>query len=107
MVAHEEPAVVDALLERPLERFTPHTLTDPQRLRAELSDVRERGFALANQEQALGAFSVAAPVFGPDREPVAAVAVTMHSARAETKRLAPTVRTVGMSITRSLAMVHP
>lgn len=45
-----------------LERFTPHTITDPHQLAQELAEVRERGFAIAQEELELGLNVVAAPI---------------------------------------------
>jgi DNA-binding IclR family transcriptional regulator len=50
------------LLAEPLTRFTPYTITDPVRLRAELAAVRELGYSTAAQELELGLVAVAAPV---------------------------------------------
>lgn len=102
IAAYEREQVVDGLLSHPVARYTRYTLTDPVKLRRELARIRERGYALSNEEHALGTFSVAAPVIGQRRLPIAAVAVTAHSSRAELKKLTPTVRTVTMSVGRAL-----
>ena len=69
-------AELDAHLEGPLEALTPHTLTDPDALRAELARVREQGYAVSEQQLALGLRSVAVPLRERDRV-VAAVNVSM------------------------------
>ncbi|HKE81340.1 MAG TPA: IclR family transcriptional regulator C-terminal domain-containing protein [Solirubrobacteraceae bacterium] len=45
-----------------LERQTDRTITDPRRLRAAVDEVRERGWALVDQELELGLRSMAAPL---------------------------------------------
>jgi IclR family pca regulon transcriptional regulator len=45
-----------------LERQTDRTITDPARLRAAVDEVRERGWALVDQELELGLRSIAAPL---------------------------------------------
>jgi IclR family pca regulon transcriptional regulator len=45
-----------------LERQTDRTITDPGRLRAAVDEVRERGWALVDQELELGLRSMAAPL---------------------------------------------
>lgn len=60
----------------PLEALTPHTLTDPQLLRVELDRVREQGYAVSDQQLALGLRSVAVPLRHRG-EVVAAVNVSM------------------------------
>jgi DNA-binding IclR family transcriptional regulator len=49
-------------LARPLERLTPHTITDPRKLYARIDQVRERGFAVTSRDVRLFSASVAAPV---------------------------------------------
>ena len=46
----------------PLTALTPHTITDPERLAAELARVRRRGWAEAINEREIGVASIAAPV---------------------------------------------
>ena len=47
----------------PLESFTPKTITDTARLRANLRLSRNRGYALSQEEVYEGARGVAAPIF--------------------------------------------
>lgn len=58
-----------------LEAQTEHTITDPERLRAELAWVRERGYALNINETEPGVASVAAPIRAADARVVAAISV--------------------------------
>jgi IclR family transcriptional regulator, acetate operon repressor len=59
-------AAVDAVLARTgLPAATAATITDPDRLRAELAAVREHGHARDEGEQELGVRCVAVPVVGP------------------------------------------
>ncbi|TQK17814.1 IclR family transcriptional regulator [Microbacterium sp. SLBN-154] len=63
LLAFEESWVRDAVLAQPLESRTSQTHVDPDALRAELTRIRERGFALALNEARLGASSIAVPIF--------------------------------------------
>jgi DNA-binding IclR family transcriptional regulator len=47
---------------QPLEKVTPWTITDPDEIRADLARVREDGYALSDQEVAVGMYGVAAPI---------------------------------------------
>ncbi|WP_439597099.1 IclR family transcriptional regulator [Falsiroseomonas sp.] len=47
----------------PLEKLTPHSLTDPAKLQARLEAVRARGWETAPQEALLGINVLAAPIF--------------------------------------------
>lgn len=81
LLAHAAPAVVDAALAAPLERFTPATITDPAVLRAELDRVRAQGWAAADEEWESGTNAVAVPVHGSEGRVVAAMSVTAPSFR--------------------------
>lgn len=56
-------AHLDDVLSREIARLTPTTVTDPDVLRAQLDEVRARGYALSFAERTPGIRSVAAPVF--------------------------------------------
>ncbi len=58
-----------------LSPCTKHTLTLPGILAENLRTVRHTGIAYALEERTLGASSVAAPVFGPDRTLLASLSV--------------------------------
>jgi DNA-binding IclR family transcriptional regulator len=62
LLAHMQAVGVEALLASPLERFTPHTITDPARLRERLARVRADGYAWVREEFDVGINSAAAPV---------------------------------------------
>jgi DNA-binding IclR family transcriptional regulator len=65
----------------PLDRVTPHTITDRERLAAELDEVRREGLARTHEELEVGLDAVAAPVFGPSGDVVAALDVSGPSHR--------------------------
>jgi DNA-binding IclR family transcriptional regulator len=57
------------------QKFTPYTVTDPQKIRQLLLEVRSRGFAITSQQTVVGAMAVAAPVFNHQQEAFASIAV--------------------------------
>ncbi|WP_248518112.1 IclR family transcriptional regulator [Salinarchaeum laminariae] len=59
-----------------LPRATENTITDPGRLREELSTIRERGFAVEDEERRDGIRSVDVPILTPEGEIIAAIGVT-------------------------------
>lgn len=82
LLAFSEAGFVDALLNSTkLTKHTEHTITDSDRLRKELYDIRERGYAIDYEEHEVGVRCVAAPVFGPQDELVAALSVSAPSVR--------------------------
>ena len=69
------------LLELPLDRVTPHTVTDRAELESQLDDIRRSGIARTHEELEVGLDALAAPVFGSDGEVVAALDVSGPSHR--------------------------
>ena len=57
------------------EALTPHTLTSPDRLLAELRVIRERGYAVDEQEHEIGVRCIAAPIRNHRGEVLAAISV--------------------------------
>jgi len=70
--ARRVPAVASL---QPLAPLTPSTIVDPGLLEGELARTRERGFALEDEEQAIGLRGIGVPVLNPQGEPVAALGV--------------------------------
>ena len=64
-----------------LARLTGHTITSRSALRADLDDVRERGWALNDEEREIGVRTIAAPVLNDRGNATAAIAVQGPSIR--------------------------
>lgn len=69
--------VEDVLRRSDLRPLTPHTITEPEELRAELARIHQRGYALNDQELSLGLRGIAAPVLGARGTAIAAVNVSL------------------------------
>lgn len=69
------------------ERRGPNTITDKAKLLDELQHVRERGFAINNEELANGLRSVAAPVRSRRGQVVAAINIAVHTAMTTTDEM--------------------
>lgn len=70
-----EDELASFLAEKPLERLTDTTVTDPDALREELDRVRDRGYAVNNQEHMDGLRAVAVPVYDPDDDLLGSLSV--------------------------------
>ncbi|MFC4010611.1 IclR family transcriptional regulator [Nonomuraea purpurea] len=82
LLAGLPPAELDAYLERAsLRRLTSHTVVLPAALRAELDQVRGRGWAMVDQELEEGLRSIAVPIRDRSGRAVAAVNVSTHASR--------------------------
>lgn len=64
ILAFSPPEVVDAVLAQPLKATTPKTVVVAEEIRATLDVIRQNGYHVAREDFMLGAFSVAAPIFG-------------------------------------------
>ncbi len=73
--------VRERLLSLPLDALTPHTITIREELEAQLEEVRRAAVAHTHEELEVGLDAVAAPVFGPEGEVVAALDVSGPSHR--------------------------
>ncbi len=62
------------------EPLTARTVSDRERLRAVVDDVRRLGYAMVDQELEDGLRSVAVPIHAPDGSVAAALAVPVHAA---------------------------
>lgn len=92
-----------------LTGYTTATLTDPDRLEAELRQVRERGHAVAVDELDVGLTAVAAPVRNAHGEICASLSVSGPSHRfgeARIEQLAPLVRQAAEDVSVRLGW-HP
>jgi IclR family transcriptional regulator, pca regulon regulatory protein len=88
LLAALQPAQSDAWLAgRHFEPRTAHTITDPQRLRAELARVRSQGYALVDQELEIGLRTISVPLLSADGAVLAAINVSAHAARRSAEQL--------------------
>jgi acetyl-CoA synthetase len=72
------PATVERYVRSPgLRRFTAHTITDPEVLRAELEDIRARGWAVDREEFDEDFCCIAAAVRAPSGRPFAVIGISM------------------------------
>lgn len=85
-----------------LPQHTPETITDPERLRAELRDIRRTGLATVREETSVGADSAAVPIFGPNRQVLASLSVVVTSGSVNLHAVYPALVAAGRGISRRL-----
>ncbi|MBM7805193.1 DNA-binding IclR family transcriptional regulator [Geodermatophilus bullaregiensis] len=81
LLAYAAVPVRKEVLSDPLERFTEATVTDPDVLERQLSEIAVRGWGATVEELEIGLNAVAAPVRDPDGQVIAAVSVSGPSFR--------------------------
>jgi IclR family pca regulon transcriptional regulator len=112
LLAGLPPERFEEFLERvELASLTSNTITDKERLRAEVDRVRKQGFAIVDQEREQGLRSAAAPIGDATGQVVAAVNVSVLAGRTPLKvvrkELVPAVMETAAAITQDLASDTP
>jgi DNA-binding IclR family transcriptional regulator len=87
ILAYTSEEKVRQILQRGMPIYTGTTPPSPEAFFNDLRNVRERGFALSEAEYEEGINAVAAPIFGPDGQPVASVAIAGPSYRLSHERM--------------------
>jgi DNA-binding IclR family transcriptional regulator len=93
---------VENVLAEGLSPHTPYTVTDPERLRACLAEVRRTGYAVTSEEMTLGSCSVAAPVRDAGDEVVAALSLVTRRQGADMRRLVPAVLAAARALSQDV-----
>jgi DNA-binding IclR family transcriptional regulator len=104
LLAGLSSAELDNRLPR-LPAYTSATVTSKARLRKELAEVREQGYAVAVDELEVGLTAIAAPIFNAHGDVIASLSVSgptfrLHEARV--KELVPVVQDAAEEISRRL-----
>lgn len=102
LLAHADPADVETALARPLRRFTPHTVCDPDAVRALLAQARSGGFVISDRQIEAVSLSVAAPVRQGGGPVVAALSIVVPAAGTNPHTWVPAVRAAARGISRAL-----
>ena len=102
LLAHAPDAVQRQVLDGPLQRFTDYTITDPERLRRMLSQIRRDGVAVSDRQVTDDAVSVAAPIVDGAGEVIAALSIVSKADGTEAARLVPAVRAAALGTSRAL-----
>ncbi|MGH3168265.1 MAG: IclR family transcriptional regulator [Trebonia sp.] len=104
-----DPEGEEEQLRAGLPGYTAATITDPERLRASLAEVRAQGYAVSSEERAEGAAAASAPVFGPgdtqSGQLIAALGIAGPTQRldaASLDRWRPAVLRAGRELSRAL-----
>lgn len=76
LLAYLPESLRKRLLEKPLEKYTPFTITDPELLERNLAEIRHEGCAYSVSEREVGAYSIVAPVRDALGQVVASLAIS-------------------------------
>jgi IclR family transcriptional regulator, pca regulon regulatory protein len=103
----------EIVLSSNLVRMSEKTLIDPAAILQRLAEVKSRGYAISDGENAYGLRTVAAPILDADRLPIASVSLTIHVDRMDIEafciRTAPEALRIAaelsVAVTRSFGAV--
>jgi IclR family acetate operon transcriptional repressor len=87
LAERDEATLIDYLHKKGMPRFTEKTIVDPATLRRELARVRERGWAVDDEEHTVGMRCVAATIHNEHGEVIAGVSLSGPSVRVTETRL--------------------
>jgi len=97
---------VDEIVEyHPLIAKTKFSITDKDVLMKDLAEIRKRGYSIDNKESMVLVRCVAAPIFGADNNPVAAISITTladHSDDEYLKKLGQDIIETALKISKSI-----
>jgi IclR family acetate operon transcriptional repressor len=82
-----EQRVARILQQRGLQRYTERSIANPTQLHAELQHIRQLGYALDDEEHAVGLRCVASAIFDENGQPLAAISLSGPKARITDNRL--------------------
>ena len=87
MLAHLPAERREWWLARPIDPATPSTIADPDALREQLGEIRERGWAYSDAERTTGIRAVAAPVLDHTGAVVGALGLSVPTIRMSPERV--------------------
>lgn len=79
--------MLDLELNQELTAYTPHTITDPDLLRADIEKIRQQGYCIEREEYQEGVCTVAVPVFKYTGRTIFSLVLSMPVQRAADERL--------------------
>ena len=91
MIAFSASKIIDSLLDKKMESFTPHTITDKETLKRQLKEIRRLGVAFCREEMAIGVNAIGVPIFDHANRAVAAVVIAGLASRVKLDMQSPLV----------------
>ena len=94
LLAYQPPEVVKQVIDAGLKRYTANTITDPDLLMEELAAIRQRGYAIDDEEIEVGLRCIAAPIRDHSGHVTTAISVAAPVQRMSKKNVQTTVPAV-------------
>jgi len=93
---------LDSILSAPMTRYTQKTITDPGKLRQQLGQIRQQGYAVDDEELEVGIRAVSAAIRNQRGSVVACISIPGPTGRMSTDRL-PQIADALMDAARSIS----
>jgi len=110
MLAHLDSAALETVLQKQaFHAYTPHTLTSPEALRAELDEIRAAGVSFDREEHEPNIICIAAPILTPAGRVIGGISVTSSTQRhnlAELESIKPALLQAATQIGQDAADWH-
>jgi IclR family acetate operon transcriptional repressor len=103
LLAYASESIVDEVCSSPLTPVGPDTITDPNRLRAELAAIRANRIAFERQESTPNVGCAAAPIINGEGAAIASLSVSVHLHQTDLSKMGPAVATAAMALSREAA----
>lgn len=85
-----------------LDRYTGKTITDAKVLKKQLAEIRNQGYARSEEELAVGARTLAAPIFGPGNKVIAALGIVSPIDRTDFERVVPLLKVSAAALSKKI-----
>lgn len=75
ILAYSDQKLISEVTKQEMVRYTKYTITDREKYRELLSEIRKKGYAWMYEERMEGGAGLSAPIFSYERKPVAAISI--------------------------------
>jgi IclR family transcriptional regulator, KDG regulon repressor len=87
LLAYSSPDIIEAIINQGLKQYTKNTITDPDKLRSHLNEIREHGYAYSVEEFSEGVITIAAPIYDYTGKVIAALSVVGPKQRIQQQKI--------------------
>lgn len=97
MLAYLDEDTLNMLLPEKVEKFTPNTVTDKEEFIKRLKLIKEKGYALDNEEFSVGLKCVAAPIFNHEGKAIYGLSVSGPSVRMTEEKVQESIKLIKLA----------
>ncbi len=97
MLAYLDEDTLNMLLPEKVEKFTPNTVTDKEEFIKRLRLIKEKGYALDNEEFSIGLKCVAAPIFNHEGKAIYGLSVSGPSVRMTEEKIQESIKLIKLA----------